>query len=108
MFPKASDKTFEEKLKNNHLGKTPNFSRPKSTGGKDHSKDAHFAVIHYAGKANSRDVISCHVRAGQENTHDVTKQLKNCMMSLFSFGNHHRYERITRCKLTIISELAIC
>ena len=49
MFPKASDKTFEEKLMNNHMGKTPNFSRPKGTGGKDHSKDAHFAVTHYAG-----------------------------------------------------------
>ena len=51
MFPKASDKTFEEKLKNNHLGKTPNFCRPKGGGGKDHStKDAHFAVMHYAGE----------------------------------------------------------
>ena len=50
MFPKASDKTFEEKLKNNHLGKTPNFCRPKAGGGKDHSKDAHFAVMHYAGE----------------------------------------------------------
>jgi myosin heavy subunit len=49
MFPKASDKTFEEKLKNNHMGKTANFARPKGSGGKDHSKDAHFAVVHYAG-----------------------------------------------------------
>ena len=49
MFPKASDKTFEEKLMNNHMGKTANFSRPKGSGGKDHSKDAHFAVTHYAG-----------------------------------------------------------
>ena len=49
MFPKASDKTFEEKLKNNHMGKTSNFARPKGSGGKDHSKDAHFAVVHYAG-----------------------------------------------------------
>lgn len=43
MFPKATDKTFEEKLKNNHLNKTPNFAMPKKG-------DAHFSVVHYAGK----------------------------------------------------------
>ena len=42
MFPKASDKTFEEKLKTNHLGKTSTFTMPKKG-------DAHFAVSHYAG-----------------------------------------------------------
>ena len=47
MFPKASDKTFEEKLKNNHMGKTNSFAKPK--GSKDPSKDAHFAIVHYAG-----------------------------------------------------------
>ena len=47
MFPKASDKTFEEKLKNNHMGKTNSFAKPK--GNKDPSKDAHFAIVHYAG-----------------------------------------------------------
>jgi len=31
------------------MGKTANFARPKGSGGKDHSKDAHFAVVHYAG-----------------------------------------------------------
>ena len=46
MFPKASDKTFEEKLNSNHMGKTPNFVKPK--GGKG-AKEAHFAVVHYAG-----------------------------------------------------------
>ena len=48
MFPKASDKTFEEKLKNNHMGKSSNFVKPKG-GGKDPSKEAHFAIMHYAG-----------------------------------------------------------
>ena len=47
MFPKASDKTFEEKLKNNHMGKTANFVNPK--GSKDPAKEAHFAIVHYAG-----------------------------------------------------------
>lgn len=47
MFPKASDKTFEDKLKTNHLGKSPNFVTPKpgSKGG----NSAHFAIVHYAG-----------------------------------------------------------
>jgi myosin heavy subunit len=52
MFPKASDKTFEEKLKNNHMGKTPSFANAKG-GGKDASKEAHFAVVHYAGIINN-------------------------------------------------------
>ena len=47
MFPKASDKTFEEKLKNNHMGKTANFVKPK--GNKDPAKEDHFAIVHYAG-----------------------------------------------------------
>merc|ERR1719376_1483322 len=49
LFPKATDKTFEEKLKANHLGKSPTFQKPKP-GGAD--KDAHFAVVHYAGTVN--------------------------------------------------------
>ncbi|CAB4060976.1 MYH6_7 [Lepeophtheirus salmonis] len=46
LFPKATDKTFEEKLFANHMGKSPTFQKPKP-GGPD--KDAHFAVVHYAG-----------------------------------------------------------
>ncbi|KAF8792400.1 Myosin-3 like protein [Argiope bruennichi] len=47
MFPKASDKTFEEKLKTNHLGKSPNFVKPKPP--KPGQQEAHFAIVHYAG-----------------------------------------------------------
>lgn len=47
MFPKASDKTLEEKLKNNHLGKSPNFIKPKPP--KPGQVEAHFAIMHYAG-----------------------------------------------------------
>ncbi|XP_049524326.1 myosin heavy chain, muscle-like isoform X26 [Dermacentor silvarum] len=47
MFPKASDKTFEEKLKTNHLGKSPNFIKPKPP--KPGQAEAHFAIVHYAG-----------------------------------------------------------
>lgn len=47
MFPKASDKTFLEKLYGNHLGKSPNFSKPKA--GKKSKFEAHFELKHYAG-----------------------------------------------------------
>ncbi|XP_023245663.1 myosin heavy chain, muscle isoform X24 [Copidosoma floridanum] len=48
MFPKATDKTFEEKLNNNHLGKSPNFLKPKPP--KPGQQAAHFAIGHYAGQ----------------------------------------------------------
>ncbi|XP_063607359.1 myosin heavy chain, muscle-like isoform X2 [Penaeus indicus] len=47
MFPKATDKTFEEKLNNNHLGKSPCFIKPKPP--KPGQPDNHFAIVHYAG-----------------------------------------------------------
>ncbi|XP_063225500.1 myosin heavy chain, muscle isoform X25 [Bacillus rossius redtenbacheri] len=47
MFPKATDKTFEDKLMSNHLGKSPNFQKPKPP--KPGNPAAHFAIAHYAG-----------------------------------------------------------
>merc|ERR1712025_811024 len=44
LFPKATDKSFEEKLKA-ALGKCGPFAKPQSKT----DKNAHFAVIHYAG-----------------------------------------------------------
>ncbi|QQP57772.1 Myosin heavy chain 1, partial [Caligus rogercresseyi] len=49
LFPKASDKTFEDKLKENLLGKSAVFLK-KQPGSKD--KNAHFAIAHYAGIVN--------------------------------------------------------
>uniref|UniRef100_A0A669E8B9 Slow myosin heavy chain 1 n=1 Tax=Oreochromis niloticus TaxID=8128 RepID=A0A669E8B9_ORENI len=46
MFPKASDSTFKAKLYDNHLGKSPNFQKPRVVKGK---AEAHFSLIHYAG-----------------------------------------------------------
>lgn len=45
IVPKASDDTFKEKLYANHLGKSPNFSKPKPVKG----REAHFELKHYAG-----------------------------------------------------------
>ena len=46
IVPKATDKTFVEKLYNNHLGKHPQFGKPKPGKGK---AEAHFDIHHYAG-----------------------------------------------------------
>ena len=45
LFPKATDKSFEEKLKAQFLGKSSSFAKPQSKT----DKNAHFAVVHYAG-----------------------------------------------------------
>merc|ERR1712013_468824 len=47
LFPKATDKSFEEKLKAS-LGKLPVFLKPQSKT----DKNAHFAISHYAGVVN--------------------------------------------------------
>merc|ERR1711892_1162897 len=44
LFPKATDKTFAEKLMTNLLGKWSQFAKPSPRP----DPDAHFAVIHYA------------------------------------------------------------
>ena len=45
LFPKATDKTFEEKLKANLLGKCPTFVKAQHKT----DKNAHFGIQHYAG-----------------------------------------------------------
>ena len=46
IVPKASDKTFQEKLYSQHLGKHQSFGKPKPAKGK---AEAHFELHHYAG-----------------------------------------------------------
>lgn len=50
MFPKATDKSFEEKLIQNHLGKSAPFQKPRPP--KPGQQPAHFALAHYAGTVN--------------------------------------------------------
>ncbi|XP_063612890.1 myosin heavy chain, muscle-like [Penaeus indicus] len=47
MFPKATDKSFEEKLNANCLGKSPCFLKAKPP--KPGQAEGHFAIVHYAG-----------------------------------------------------------
>merc|ERR1719362_1900020 len=44
-FPKATDKTYEDKVKAQHLGKSPSMAKAKSAT----DPNAHFAIVHYAG-----------------------------------------------------------
>merc|ERR1719414_1578900 len=48
LFPKATDQSFEEKLKQQHMGKSPSFAKPNRAEDAP-DPDAHFAIIHYAG-----------------------------------------------------------
>ena len=51
MFPKASDKTFLDKLNGNHLGKSKAYGKagkPKKAG----QVEAHFELHHYAGSVS--------------------------------------------------------
>lgn len=59
MFPKATDQTFLEKLRNNHLGKSQNFVKAKPP--KPGQTESHFAIVHYAGtvRAPISRVIIC-------------------------------------------------
>ncbi|CAO4363549.1 unnamed protein product [Caenorhabditis nigoni] len=47
IVPKATDLTLASKLVDQHLGKHPNFEKPKPPKGKQ--GEAHFAMRHYAG-----------------------------------------------------------
>merc|ERR1712109_255228 len=70
LFPKATDKTFEDKLKSQHLGKSAPFAKPQSKT----DKNAHFAVIHYAG------TVSYNVTAWLEKNKDpVNDTVADCL-----------------------------
>ena len=49
IVPKATDLTLAQKLCEQHLGKHPNFEKPKPPKGKQ--GEAHFAMRHYAGSS---------------------------------------------------------
>ncbi|KAK5912992.1 hypothetical protein CesoFtcFv8_002817 [Champsocephalus esox] len=47
MFPKATDSSFKAKMYDNHIGKSPNFQKPRPD--KKRKYEAHFELGHYAG-----------------------------------------------------------
>ena len=48
IVPKATDKTYIDKLSKQHLGKSPNFLKPRPKKGQKH--EVHFELMHYAGE----------------------------------------------------------
>jgi len=86
IYPKASDETFEAKLKAQHLGKHPNFAKAQSKT----DKDAHFAVVHYAGTVSynvtgwlnkNRDPIN-------DTVVDLLKKSKACPLMCEIYADH--------------------
>uniref|UniRef100_A0A3Q3ISE2 Myosin-7B n=1 Tax=Monopterus albus TaxID=43700 RepID=A0A3Q3ISE2_MONAL len=47
MFPKATDLSFKAKLYDNHIGKSPNFQKPRVD--RKRKYETHFELVHYAG-----------------------------------------------------------
>ncbi|XP_075904082.1 myosin, heavy chain 7B, cardiac muscle, beta a isoform X2 [Nelusetta ayraudi] len=47
MFPKATDSSFKAKMYDHHIGKSPNFQKPRPD--KKRKYEAHFELVHYAG-----------------------------------------------------------
>merc|ERR1712055_814719 len=85
LFPKATDKSFEEKLKAS-LGKLPVFLKPQSKT----DKNAHFAISHYAG------IVSCNVTNWLEKNKDpvndtvveIMKSTSTCKLLVHLWLDH--------------------
>merc|ERR1712112_800835 len=85
LFPKATDKSFEEKLKAS-LGKLPVFLKPQSKT----DKNAHFAISHYAG------IVSYNVTGWLEKNKDpvndsvveVFKSTSTCKLLIHLWLDH--------------------
>jgi myosin heavy subunit len=80
LFPKATDKSFEEKLKAQHLGKSPSFAKPQSKT----DKNAHFACIHYAGTVsyNVTGWLEKNKDPVNDTVADVLKRSSNALLVL--------------------------
>merc|ERR1712130_901846 len=85
LFPKATDKSFEEKLKAS-LGKLPVFLKPQSKT----DKNAHFAISHYAG------IVSYNVTGWLEKNKDpvndsvveIMKSSSTCALLVLLWEDH--------------------
>ena len=87
MFPKATDKSFAEKLNTNHLGKSAVFVKPKPP--KPGIEEAHFAIVHYAGTVSYN--LSGWLEKNKDPLNDtVVDQLKKSSNNLlvFLFADH--------------------
>jgi len=85
LFPKATDKSFEEKLKAS-LGKLPVFLKPKS----ETDPDAHFAISHYAGVVNYNvtNWLEKNKDPVNETVVEVFKSTSKCELLVHLFRDH--------------------
>ena len=86
LFPKSTDKSFEDKLKENLLGKSPVFLK-KQPGSKD--KSAHFAIAHYAGIVNYNltDWLTKNIDRLNDTVVDQLKKADNALV-VYLFRDH--------------------
>merc|ERR1719500_2276444 len=92
LFPKATDKSFEEKLKAS-LGKLPVFLKPQSKT----DPRAHFAISHYAG------IVSYNVTGWLEKNKDpvndsvveVMKSTSGCVLLVLLWEDHPGQPTVT-------------
>ena len=85
LFPKATDKSFEEKLKAS-LGKLPVFLKPQS----ETDPDAHFAISHYAGivSYNVTNWLEKNKDPVNETVVEIFKSTSTCELLVHLFRDH--------------------
>merc|ERR1712172_233016 len=85
LFPKATDKSFEEKLKAS-LGKLPIFLKPASKT----DKNAHFGISHYAGIVNYN--VTGWIEKNKDPVNDtaveVFKSTSKCELLVLLWADH--------------------
>ena len=89
LFPKATDKSFEDKLKAQHLGKSPPFAKPNRAEDAP-DPDAHFAIIHYAGTVsyNVTGWLEKNKDPVNDTVVDVIKKSQNNALLLLLWADH--------------------
>merc|ERR1719479_413607 len=85
LFPKATDKSFEEKLKAS-LGKLPVFLKPQSKT----DKNAHFAISHYAGivSYNVTNWLEKNKDPVNETVVEIFKSTSACKLLVHLWADH--------------------
>merc|ERR1719458_181595 len=85
-FPKATDKTYEDKVKAQHLGKSPSMAKAKSAT----DPNAHFAISHYAGivSYNVTNWLDKNKDAVNDTVVEVMKSTSTCALLVLLWEDH--------------------
>jgi myosin heavy chain 6/7 len=89
LFPKATDKSFDEKLKAQHMGKSPPFAKPNRAEDAP-DPDAHFAICHYAGTVsyNITGWLEKNKDPVNDTVADVIKRSQTNKLLIFLWADH--------------------